>query len=932
RTCSNISIDDQDYIIMSSVKARFRSASALKNIFNKLPPHITDAPSIPRQKIGPASDHLFNQLLDLYWIAVERDLEHILRALRVWQQESYDALPEELDPLLHGFDSFLDQVSESRRQNAWLEQESSEPLYAAALKNRGYEVLADAQSAQRRQQVRELLGYPENQKQNLWRRRVRLLLQSAQWLDIDKVFEHREPLSDAPRLAPAQLKLGVVDRSGKMEAEAHAVRCAGCQAPIRGSMFVNTERADAAICERCYFRPESYGRPGYTKKLKSCCLDEGMTSEASHMLCDCIDQQKMKRDEKGVPRSLYPVVKFTHKKCSLGKLALCVAEAKFDTTRKKQDKNLSLADYATKMGDDTRAAASKGLTYKYLTSQDKSSQWTWFTPEFGSDVFHQAGGGTPGYLLPSSNAHPFGSMHMAVRIGPVVIENGVANTDGGVLITTRQPQHLLEADRFPVGAIEPSLFLAGRDERVVFSQNRPTTPKRYKLMMKQVVGGAFSGYLDASLEGSIVDVISKGAENSGDDALTIDLVLGKLRDLMGPKIESLFRGIVDRLVDTTFDIRWSLASNTCRDFCDKLLDQPQFRCLFPPTPDKGMVDYPLLMSFTCRPGPLVVENPWSKYESPNGFIEEYLLRIQNGRHEESDLIDSISEYWSDFAALKPLYPYQDLFPWDCTEAYGRYPTDCGNCNLAKHVWFSPFDSFSIISMHLARGSFLYPRDDDHPPAYSEKEQPRRSNPSWFRNRMRLFLAQDALMTVAKAMASSPAVLKATHWLTFQNPPAQERVKMGSAHRAQPFSHHYDKYVAQQFFSANWIAESYKERVARYKTLQSEKVKKREVGWEDTKLFAPYGSKSYFDERNNSATCPELWAKTPGDPWAGKKNKKKGKHEAACGAYPYTAGAGGGGNGGGDSGGGGCAGGGGGDGGGGDGGGGGGCGGGCGGGS
>jgi hypothetical protein len=113
---------------MSSVKARLRSASAFKNILNNLPPHITDAPSIPREKIGAAGDHLLSQILDLYWKAVIRDLEHIIRALRVWQQERYDALPEELDPLLHGFDFFLDQVRESRRQNAWRDQGSFDPL------------------------------------------------------------------------------------------------------------------------------------------------------------------------------------------------------------------------------------------------------------------------------------------------------------------------------------------------------------------------------------------------------------------------------------------------------------------------------------------------------------------------------------------------------------------------------------------------------------------------------------------------------------------------------------------------------------------------------------------------------------------------------------------------------------------------------------
>lgn len=160
-----------------------------------------------------------------------------------------------------------------------------------------------------------------------------------------------------------------------------------------------------------------------------------------------------------------------------------------------------------------------------------------------------------------------------------------------------------------------------------------------------------------------------------------------------------------------------------------------------------------------------------KHEAFNGFVEEYLLRIQNGRHEESDFIDSISEYWSDFTALKPLFPYQGVFPLGCTEAYGRYAPHCGDYKLSKYVWLGPFDSFSIMSMHLARDSFLLPQEDDHPPAYPENEQSRKPNPAWFRSKMRLLLAQDALITVAKAMASSPAVLKTTHELAFQHIPA-----------------------------------------------------------------------------------------------------------------------------------------------------------------
>jgi hypothetical protein len=160
------------------------------------------------------------------------------------------------------FNSGSHQVSQSPEGN--IDDECVAVLvYSTALRNRGHEVVAYVQSAQRRQQVRELLGYPKNHNQNLWRRKARLLLQSAQWLDIDKMVEHREPLSDAPRLSPAQLKLGAVDSSGKMEAEAHAMCLQHVRLPSGGSMFVNTERADAVICERCYFQPENYGRPGY---------------------------------------------------------------------------------------------------------------------------------------------------------------------------------------------------------------------------------------------------------------------------------------------------------------------------------------------------------------------------------------------------------------------------------------------------------------------------------------------------------------------------------------------------------------------------------------------------------------------------------------------------------------------------------------------
>ena len=117
------------------------------------------------------------------------------------------------------------------------------------------------------------------------------------------------------------------------------------------------------------------------------------------------------------------------------------------------------------------------------------------------------------------------------------------------------------------------------------------------------------------------------------------------------------------------------------------------------------------MSFVCRPGAYVKAKTKSKFDVPNGLTEEYLFKFRYGRHDESDIIDSLAEYWYDWGSFESgIYPYQDVFPWDCTEAYGRYPSKCSECNISKHVWAFPFDSWSLVSLHLSRGRQLYPKD------------------------------------------------------------------------------------------------------------------------------------------------------------------------------------------------------------------------------
>ena len=79
--------------------------------------NITPAPNLPWQFVGPARDHLLDRLNKLYWDGVKGELEVIIRTLRTWQQPQYQSVivNDENDDFVHGFDTFIDQVSQKSR-------------------------------------------------------------------------------------------------------------------------------------------------------------------------------------------------------------------------------------------------------------------------------------------------------------------------------------------------------------------------------------------------------------------------------------------------------------------------------------------------------------------------------------------------------------------------------------------------------------------------------------------------------------------------------------------------------------------------------------------------------------------------------------------------------------------------------------------------
>ena len=416
------------------------------------------------------------------------------------------------------------------------------------------------------------------------------------------------------------------------------------------------------------------------------------------------------------------------------------------------------------------------------------------------------------------------------------------STRGGALITYKDPLNL-QVLRDSGDDIEHSLLLTGSSKRVLWSQNRPRTPKRYKAIMKQVVGGAFCGFFSKDVEEDLINAVIGESTSIKDDIpatqravlldQSLDRLVERLKPYLSARIETYIDSISTRLLDPQTELRWNFRTNNCQTFCDSLIDRDLFGSLFAPlpvmtdgAPANASPPAPVyLMSFVCRPGAYARRKVQSKYDVPNGLTEEYLLKFRYGRHDESDIIDVLAEYWYDWGAFdRPIYRLQHLFPWDCTEAYNRYPVKCGDCNLSKHVWAFPFDSWSIISLHLARPRQFYPRSDGPVDGHGVM-----SDADWFQNRLTVLLAQDVLLAAAAAMARCKEFHESTLWLCRQGEACLDRLKLGGIHRAQPFSHHFERGAYHQYFVAEWTHLTEPLKIKAYEKLRDGRARLRDVG-------------------------------------------------------------------------------------------------------
>lgn len=424
--------------------------------------HVTDAPEIPRVEIGPASIHLEREMLELYWAGVERELPHILLTLKRWQTKEEFAsavLADEADTHIHGYDTFLDSVSHSSREFTERHDRAVEareenpnealPSYNEALRNRGWDIFNEIQSYDVRESIRIALDV-EDATPDVLRRRARMLLQSSQFLDMDKVIEYRDPeklVSFWKRPAPPQLD------SQKMEDDEMPVfsprECLECKSTIRGCSFVHVQEQTYTICETCY-RTRHYGSAEFTKRYKESCLHRGLNSELTRKICYCTSVQR--RDKDGKLRALWPINsgQTGHQhldggsgdssngkiRCRLYELPDMVAEAKYAATRSKVDKGLTLESELKRamregrrmdaLAVKTSKADKQRTTRNGLTRLGNTLQSS--VAEYGKSFGYtdQEPESIPIYLRTITDKYPYGNVHMALRVGPIIIENGVA--------------------------------------------------------------------------------------------------------------------------------------------------------------------------------------------------------------------------------------------------------------------------------------------------------------------------------------------------------------------------------------------------------------------------------------------------------------------------------------------------------------------------
>ena len=308
----------------------------------------------------------------------------MILTLQEWQKPQYsDFELEKVRPQAEGFEHFVDQVSESSRDFAMEYDEErlrtssaakrakmsvgvpvgqqglnshrqdltmGEAIGKSYLKSSRAIFTAFRRSYEDHRMKGEIQGLlPFHDDESTIERRARMLLQSAAFLDIDKVISYNSPLPRFNfwrRSGPPQLTCLKFDASYMPILK--SLRCKICRDVIRGVLFKCLERkCEAAIplsqrdsiCETCY-RVSHHPPNHMTKFYKHLILRDIITSQISRKICICQPSSSAGASSTRFV-SLFPIDnRFPHRgkgksrvlKCGLLLLSEEVMEAKYQGT------------------------------------------------------------------------------------------------------------------------------------------------------------------------------------------------------------------------------------------------------------------------------------------------------------------------------------------------------------------------------------------------------------------------------------------------------------------------------------------------------------------------------------------------------------------------------------------------------------------------
>ena len=405
---------------------------------------------------------LVDGLQSLYWDGVRKELAQMILTLREWQQPQYSGveLDKEKQIQVEEFEQFIYQVSESSRDFARkYSQDRLQKFKASRGAKKGRrtheELSRIAYCAYRKfnenhelkSEIKGLLPI-RRQDENAIKRQARMLLQSAAFLDIDKVITYNSPLPRANfwrRSAPPQLTLLRFDASSMPNLK--ILRCKICNDAIRGVLFKCLEPSCRAavqftqkdsICETC-FRESRHPPSHMTKFYKHFILRDIITPQVSRQICVCNGSVNAASRDRG--SSLFPIDKnFAHRgkgkpkvlRCGLLLLSDKVMEAKYQGSisriekgkkRAQARRNVKHNDRIIKSTSRNRGPAFRKATrhQQHADPQSKADERT------VSDIENEklADQEIPLLYRKFARRYPFGNVHMALMFGPLMIENGV---------------------------------------------------------------------------------------------------------------------------------------------------------------------------------------------------------------------------------------------------------------------------------------------------------------------------------------------------------------------------------------------------------------------------------------------------------------------------------------------------------------------------